>query len=272
MQKTADVFALPQWYHRTVGSRPYAEIPLAALLSGGAAYAGGGLLTRKLLEKMPFLAKTPQQRAALIEKFRRDGTLDYMRRVFGLVGAGAGAVLAGSRHFNKKAPGFGLLSKRTEAQWQAEREAQKRRAAGQAYMSQAGLYSGRPGNPYTDYIGAVPRFQKQQSYVDAFEGEHIPVRHSMDLVNQDPFLNLGQKVVTNSLIGGAEEGGSGLTTSGQLVRSAVRAGVGYGVASLFGQGLGKILSLPPDEAKAVSRIGGVAGAVLNSGIMDALGD
>lgn len=57
------------------------------------------------------------------------------------------------------------------------------------------------------------------------------------------------------------------TTGFNLTNAAVNAGVGFGTAWLFGQGIGKIMALPTRITDRLSMAGGITAAVLDSGIL-----
>jgi hypothetical protein len=57
-----------------------------------------------------------------------------------------------------------------------------------------------------------------------------------------------------------------LISGKDLARGAVRAGVGYGAAFALGQTVGKIFDLPEPLTDRMSRIGGIAGAIINTGV------
>lgn len=114
------------------------------------------------------------------------------------------------------------------------------------------------------------REQEFSKYADAFglsDDPDIPVAASMSLIDEDRYLDSDAKNRVNTIIGGSPQGDSGLISRKELATSAVRMGVGYVAANRLGSGLGSILGLNPVVKRTLSRIGGVAGAVLNSGIL-----
>jgi len=107
---------------------------------------------------------------------------------------------------------------------------------------------------------------------DTFLQAETPVRQSLTYVGVDPFLSNNQKLHTQGLLVAANDGQTAGFTSGQeLAKAAVQAGVGFGTAYLFGRVAGEILSLPSATVKGLSLAGGLAGALVNTGIFKELG-
>jgi hypothetical protein len=90
----------------------------------------------------------------------------------------------------------------------------------------------------------------------------------VDLINQDPFLKPPAKGAAGFIVEGAAPGGSGLVSGRDIMRSAIHAGAGYVGAYLFGKAIGSIVGLPPDVVEDISKKGGIAGAVLNTGVLE----
>jgi hypothetical protein len=96
----------------------------------------------------------------------------------------------------------------------------------------------------------------------------VPLSHSSELIETDPYLNNRQKgVILNIFDHTAEGGRSGLVSARELASGAVRAGFGYGAGSVAGLVLGSIFSLPTRVTQKLSQIGGIANAVVNTGIV-----
>jgi hypothetical protein len=96
----------------------------------------------------------------------------------------------------------------------------------------------------------------------------VPLNHSSELIETDPYLNNRQKgVILNIFDHTAEGGRSGLVSASDLASGAVRAGFGYGAGSVAGLVLGSLFSLPTRVTQKLSQIGGIANAVVNTGIV-----
>jgi hypothetical protein len=102
---------------------------------------------------------------------------------------------------------------------------------------------------------------------DEMDQKTIPVNYSTLLVAKDPFLSPEAKSLTVELLQDSRGGPVGLTSGRDLYTSAVRAGAGFAAAYLFGSGLASTLGVEPEKAKKLSQLGGVAAAVINSGIL-----
>lgn len=135
---------------------------------------------------------------------------------------------------------------------------------------------GEAGEPETPALG----IQKEQSSKTAFfmgaadelNQQTIPVYYSRLLVEQDPFLAPEAKEVTKGLLSQASGGPVGMVSGRQLLKAAVKAGAGYATAYLFGRGLASVLGADPETSNKVSKLGGIAAAVMNSGILHELGE
>jgi len=94
----------------------------------------------------------------------------------------------------------------------------------------------------------------------------VPLHASLSLIEADPFLTRAQKNVTESILYGAEGKSAGKTTGRRVMESALRAGVGGAAGYGLGAVASTVFSLPDPFKKRLSAVGGVAGALLNTGI------
>lgn len=96
---------------------------------------------------------------------------------------------------------------------------------------------------------------------------------SLSTIRHDPFLPPGPKAQAEDILDQgmlrASHGGKlrGLLTSGDLIRGAVGAGLGWGTASVAGRVMGDLLALPAGARDKISRSGLLAGALIGSGII-----
>lgn len=107
---------------------------------------------------------------------------------------------------------------------------------------------------------------------DELDQEVIPVNYSRLLVASDPFLAPSAKILTGDLLLAAKGGPVGMTSGRSLYKAAIKAGAGYGAAYLFGRGLTSVLGAGTETSKKLSTAGGIAAAVINSGILNELGE
>lgn len=96
----------------------------------------------------------------------------------------------------------------------------------------------------------------------------IPLQHSKDLIWRDPYLNNRQKNVGTGVFEEAASGqSSGLISGGDIAKVLIRGGLGYAVGSFAGRTAANLFSLPPTATNALSRSGGIATALINTGIV-----
>jgi hypothetical protein len=129
---------------------------------------------------------------------------------------------------------------------------------------------GAPGSPLlqTGNMGfLVPQLDKMGAdHNSLYYRPSIPINRSLNLIDRDPILNDFQKMRTADIINGAPDLDHGHTAGVDLTSSAVKFGIDYGSAYLFGKGVGAVLGMPDPLVTRLSRIGGLGAAVLNSGI------
>ena len=99
----------------------------------------------------------------------------------------------------------------------------------------------------------------------------IPVSSSLRLINtpnnaaiMGPELNRGINQGFQYASGGL---GAGLISTNDLIKSLTRVGIGYGAGKVLGSVLGTIFAQPPHIKEQLGSIGGIGGAVINSGIL-----
>ena len=129
--------------------------------------------------------------------------------------------------------------------------------------------------------------EKEASYSNAMEGldfkmpyvrplytngiQDIPVMSSMKLISSPNNMEaLGAPVVggINKALDHASGGlGAGLISTNDLVKGLTRAGFGYMGGHILGQTLGTIFAQPPEVKKNLNMISGIAGAILNTGVI-----
>ena len=108
----------------------------------------------------------------------------------------------------------------------------------------------------------------KKSSLNTFFTENVPVHQARNIIHRDPFLSLGDKVTVDGIIGGTPEGDSGMTSGFSLTDTAIKAGVGAVAGFAFGKTMGNLFSLEDESIDRLSRYGGVAGAIYNTGILN----
>jgi len=232
-------------YHNVAGKRPW----LNSLLMGSGLAAGGYYGAQKLLPRGGrFGVSDP--------KNRRDVAL----RIAALLGtAGAAYPLLTGLDTSGKGSAVGSLT--DPDYWDKHPETSKA-DYDRTQKSIAGDTWDYEDMDFTRGAG----MEKEYAWDAPYMGERIPASVAMDLLGNDRYLDNSQKSLTVGILNDAEEGRSGLISGKDITRSAVRAGVGYGAAYLFGNTMGKVFGLPTPVTKQLSHFGGLAGAVINTGI------
>lgn len=94
----------------------------------------------------------------------------------------------------------------------------------------------------------------------------IPVQESKEVISEDLFLDPFGKNTLNSMLDDADEDRDGLASQFDLSKAALRAGAGFVPSYLTGRVVGSLLRLPKGSKKRLSTLGGIAGAVANTGL------
>lgn len=265
-----DVTAPGRWYDKTVGAHPIAE---TGMLAGGGAmagYFGGGLLARALLKLVGGTLPVEKQQA--LEEWAADpDNLQGFRNWMGLAGGTLGGLYGLAKHMDTRSGFGGMAQSMVNPKYWEENPA----ATSQLLARRFRRLATQPYRLKKFEWDRLPKLAAEEDSLeqgDPFFGKEIPVRFSLNTLGRDPFLTIGQKQQSQDLVVGAANGQSmGFTSGHGLMRAALRAGVGFGTAYLFGNLAGKVLSLPPEAVKKLSLGGGIAGALVGSGIFKELG-
>jgi len=258
-------------YNKSVGSNPLVD---TGIMAGGGSllgYFGGGALLNKLFPDMD-----PKR-------------LQSLKNLAGVAGFGLGTLYGTGRHADTSGDRSDFIKSMTDRDyWDTNPDAQariaalsKKRIADAHYDSESSFAPkftwGRSGEkrepraltPSAIFSSALGKegSDKEASSFDAFDGKLIPIRTTMNLIDDDPFLTLGDKQLTNRIIYGAENRDIGVTSGKNIMQSALKAGIGFGSAYVAAKGLGKVMGLPEDTVKKWSRGGELAGALYNSGFL-----
>jgi hypothetical protein len=106
-------------------------------------------------------------------------------------------------------------------------------------------------------------------FEDSYYDDNIEVPTALRAVHMDPVLLDTNKKEIGQLL--TQSSDNGRRTSGfNLTNTALRTGVSFGAAWAFGQGMGQLLSMPKPIVNRLSMAGGVAAAVVGSGILKEL--
>jgi len=234
-------------YFRAQDSLP----PIGGAVVGGTLGGLGGYYGSKALTNMVisllFAGKSPEERAGMFNSLRGD---ERISRIGAILGALGGMYFSGGRDLD-----FGNWDSFKQSLWDKEYWKNKENLENRV----GGLKNRIDDRWHTSKLASES--------VDRYTSDIIPISKSLDLVQNDLFLNPYQKNQTSSLIFGAEKKESGLTSGKDLTRSAINAGIGFVPAYGFGRIVGGVLGLPPPVRERVSLVGGLAAAVINSGVL-----
>jgi len=244
-------------YHKYIGRNPLIKAPL---------FAAGGYLAGRyapsllggLVVDLIFANRTPSERANL-KATLKDSRVGKAGGLLGLLG-GLGVALAPHMDRTKSSTlGDKFKSSIDSNYWEDRPERKALRAAElqekrDSYKYEIPFYK----------KGSVSLFDEMDN---SFNKSNIPVSRSLDLINTDAYLDPFSKEQVATILTGAENKESGLISGKQLATSAIRMGASYLPAYMFGKGLGSLLGLPGPVTERVSKIGGIAAAIYNSGII-----
>jgi len=261
-------------YTRNIGSKPLVE---AGVLGTGGAFVGyhGMNVVVPVLLKALMVGKSEAQRNQILEDYKTDGTLQYVKNLGAGLGLAAGVGYAVQKHMDWGSGRKGAWeSMKDPKYWSTSRgkfrlnemkETRKRNDLKAGIEKTKGYSSGRTK------LGMLEDQPEKTAALNAwqdplFNSERIPVSYSLNLINADPFLTLGEKEITGRVLEGAEGGDSGLVSGRDVARSAIQAGIGGGIGILLGKAVGALLSLPSPVTRRLSVAGAIAGALTNTGL------
>lgn len=219
------------WYERTLGASAYTKVPVEA----GAGYAlgvGANHLMEPLLNLLTRGRPAPE-RAEIARKLR-EGRYRYALPVMM-------SLLAGARAYAAERP-------RTP------------RDRFEKYKRELAAFAGLTAKD------ASLDFEESRFDV-GYKSFSIPKRELSLRIASDGFLGVGEKSIAGHVSAAAEER-RGMTSGESLARSAMKAGAGFVPAYLFGRALGTIMGLPQPLRARAAMLGGIAGAVRTSGLVD----
>jgi hypothetical protein len=268
----ADPYAPAKAYNRYIGGNPYVEAGALGTAGALTGYMATDLALRK------FSPQTSPERRRML------------RNIMAALMATGGATYAMQKHVDPQNPWKSLTDKDywkdpANRQDLLDRQQEKIDSAEIDLRNVPKFDWGRGAPSMDSGLNIIPyearrllpqniqqrgdiSLAKEGSFTSAFEGRTVPVRTTINLLDQDPFLSLADKKIVKGMIVDANDGlDAGKTSGKSLMSTAVKAGVGFGAAYLFGQGVGGLLSLPPEQTKKLSQVGGLAGAIYNSGIL-----
>jgi len=223
---------------------PVGGAAVGGVLGGLGGYYGSKALTNMAISLM-FANKAPEERARIMESVKGN---ERLSRIGSIMGALGGVYFGGGRDLD-----FGDWDKFKTSLRDPE------------YWKSKGSLPDRV-DKYNTKIHDKWYNSKLASEFGGYTSEIIPIKNSLDLIENDIFLDPYQKRTTSNLIFGAENKDSGLTSGQKLTRSAMTAGIAFAPAYAFGKVFGGVLGLPPQVRDRVSMVGGLAAAAARTGI------
>ena len=252
-------------YTQHIGRKPWLEAGVLGTGGALAGYHGMNLIVPQLL-KVLMVGKSPKARQKMLDAFKSDGTLQFLKNFGAGIGGLAGVGYAAQKHMDWGGGTEGALASMKDSRyWDTPEGRAVSKAVSKNKFETRRLNNISKSKGYSS--GRRHKVAALGVWEDPlFNSERIPVSYSLNLINADPFLTLGEKEITGMVIEGAEGGDSGLVSGRDVARSAIQAGVGSGAGILFGKTVGALLSLPSPVTRRLSVAGAIAGALINTGL------
>ena len=252
VEKQAALQDMTELYQKKVGSNPLLDTAALSAGAGLVSYLAGGPII-KAVSSMAGVG-SPQIQAAVQQYFADPENVAKTKRRLALMAAAAGALYGVYKHSDWTGGMEGFKKSMTDPEyWKKNPERQAAYTAAAPLTAQEAVSMG-----------------KTASYNDPYYDENIHVPTAISIVGRDPVLFPQNRARVASLV--AQSSNNGHTTSGfRITDTALQSGVDFSAAYLFGQGLGRVLALPQPVVNRVSAAGGVAAAVIGSGVLSKLG-
>jgi hypothetical protein len=254
-------------YTKHIGSKP--ALASAALGAGGAAagYFGTDLAARAFLG-LSLIGKDTPEKEDKWEELKRSGRLAKLKTIAAVLGGGAGVAYPMISSYFKGHSGKDNLKKYLNTnKFERDNPSAMQLEIDEAKKNPDPLNPSYIMQPSATYQSGRTFSKYASDTLDYFMEDNIPIHQARQLVRRDPFLNMGQKATVDGIIGGTNDGDSGLTSSGTIADTAIKAGFGALTGFAFGKTIGSVFAFDDAERKRLSRTGAVAGAILNSGIL-----
>jgi len=236
---SADPNKLAQGWRNTTVS------PLGSALAVGAltalpAYLAAPYAIRGL-ENITNRGLSPEEAAESRIETERD--MPKIRRRLALAAGLAAGAFPLMHNLNTNEPGLGL----TDWTRHTVKEASDTGLAREAFQKYAAMMNPSADNPLYNH-------------------PTVPISFATDTIRRDPYMDARLKTQTLNIFGATGEGRTGLISTGDLVRGAVKAGLGFAGGYIAGRALGSLFSLPTNMTNALSATGGIAAALKNTGV------
>ena len=275
-------------YQKHIGRQPVLDTAASGAAGTALGYMGANVLLNPLLGLVAGITKADPAKVRRIQQ--------AIKAYGGMAGGAAGLAYGAGKHMDTSRGLRGMVNSMTDSgYWSKNPGAASRRL--NAYLKN--IQTGKTSIKTPDLFGIVnktlgvptqkdvemfdlqgremERVKRKQLLEEARSGlpkeqsltedpladkGHLPMDYAMSVIARDPFLSMGQKVVTGGIM--ADSGDA--TDAGGLMKAALRFGAAAAPAYLFGRGVANIMGLAPEKVKTLSSVGGVAAGILNTGI------
>lgn len=255
-----DPFDITRAYQENIGSKPLRDIPFMAASAGLGTY----LLSKPALTALSNLAGSfggPAVQTAVSNYIAPGGDIETGRRRLAMLAAAAGALYGLYKHSDWKGGLKGIKESLTTDDYWA-----KNPDAAAKYKQPAITQTAEEAA--VDMTKTASAWGLEDGFTSSFDTPSIHVGQALNSLHQDPFLLPTYKTKVGGLIADSAIGTK--TSQASMVNTAIKSGVDFGTAYLFGTGVGKLLAMPDPLVKRVAMAGGLSAAVVGSGILKQL--
>jgi hypothetical protein len=252
---------IPRWYRKNLADSPAKASVVQGAGLGALGYAGAGIAAPMIVKLMTHAMRMdPATRASVMKNFKGDSLKRIQMATAAIMGLTGAAYPLMTRSDGR--PGKKLNSIFSGDHWDKNPE-----RANQLYNQSIQDDANEDWDMDVPFQRGVEKTGAFGDWDSPFLKEKIPVAAVQQYLSNDAYLSGGQKGMMHTIVDDASNGKrSGLISGKDLARGAVRVGVGYGAAFALGQTVGKIFDLPEPLTSRMSRIGGIAGAIINTGV------
>ncbi len=202
--------------------------------------------------------------------------------------AAAGLTYAGSKKFGPQLVGLLTQGMSPEMRMTAMRAASGNKFAGRMALLAAvgeflrnlsvkgGISVEKPIEAFQKRMGTSnynsrlfgPDLQRSSKYALEMDLDRdtIQTKKIIGAINQDRFLDSFNKLEAGTLIAKADTMRDGRTSGRKIVNTALRAGVGFVPAYMFGKTIAGLAGLPKESLGRIGAAGGIAAALYNTGV------
>jgi hypothetical protein len=252
---------LAQSYQENIGKHPWRDTAFLAGTAGLGAYLAAPLALSAGSRLAG--AGSPAVQRSVDEYLAEGGGAQTARKRIALVAAAVGAIYGLYKHSDYT----GGLARIKESMSDPDYWKNNPDRVSEVTKPSPGQLAGIDGtvDPYEEEMRILRLPEKLAAETTDYFRTNIYVPDALAAISKDPTLLIPNQIKVQNLIQSSSN--QDYTSGFNLTNSAIRSGAHFGAAYLFGQGVGKILSMPSPLRDRVSLIGGLTAAVLSSGIL-----